>query len=159
MQIDYDTIYNFDLTGKVKFGDLPEAVVIQLFKDGRVASKFIEHHIPEWFPELEFVDQKGYDHVDKATGERKWDLKGFTKGGACYAPSTMLGAGRKIVIEEVHAHAKQIDYIFSDVTEFPKVRIQFRRGVDMVTEFPTSKVSGSKEGKAKLFNGKKVVNG
>lgn len=157
MNIDYDTIYCFDLSGKVSFGDLPQEAVYALFQDGRVASKFLEHHIPVWFPELVFVDQKGHDHVDRATGLRKWDLKGFTAGGASYVPSTMLGAGRKINIEEAHAHAKTIDYIFSDVTDFPRVRIQFKVGKELVEEFPKCKIT--KPNKNKLFNGSKIVNG
>ena len=139
MSIEYDKIYTFDLTGKVSFGDLPEQLLFTLFTDGRVASKFLENHMPIWFPELVFTDSKGYDHIHRET-LRKFDLKGFTPRGACYAPSEMLGKGRKIVLETVHEHAKEIDYIFSDITEFPKVRIIFRRGTDMVNLFPSTKI-------------------
>jgi hypothetical protein len=104
-----------------------------------VASKFLEHTIPTWFPDLEFVDAKGYDHVSKTTG-RKFDLKGFTKGGASYAPSTMLGAGRKIDTVVLHEHAESIDYIISDVTEFPKVRVVFKQGTDLVRDYPSGKI-------------------
>ena len=156
MKVQYNTIYNFDLTGKVRFGDLPESLIHQLFQDGRVASKFLEHHIPIWFPELKFVDQKGYDHVDVETGLKKWDLKGFTKGGASFVPSSMLGAGRKIDIAEAQDHANTIDYIFSDVTEFPKIRIQFKHGVDLVAEFPKCKINRKQQ--SQLFNGVNIVN-
>jgi hypothetical protein len=156
MKIDYGTIYCFDLTDKVQFGDMPEEQLYKLFQDGRVASKFLEHYVPIWFPDLEFVDQKGYDHVDKATREKKWDLKGFTKGGASFVPSSMLGAGRKINLQEAQAHARTIDYIFSDVTEFPKVRIQFRHGSQLVNEFPNCAIK--KADKNKLFNGQKIIN-
>lgn len=148
MKVQLNKTYTFDLTGKVQFGDMPEAAVYELFKDGRVASKFLEHTIPTWFEDLEFVDGVGYDHVSKSNG-RKYDLKGFTKGGACYAPSNMLGAGRKIVESEVHAHAQEIDYIFSDITDFPRVRIIFKTGTDMVEQWPSTKVPA--KDKAKLF--------
>ena len=139
MKIQYDTTYEFNFAGKVQFGDLPEEMLYELFQDGRVASKFLEHTIPTWFEDLTFVDAKGYDHVDK--NGRQYDLKGFTKGGASYAPSTMLGAGRKIQLDELHAHAREIDYILSDVTEFPRVRIVFKRGTDLVESYPSGKIN------------------
>lgn len=135
----YDKTFEFDLEGKVSFGDLPLELIHELFKDGRVASKFLENHLPIWFPELEFRDARGYDHVRIADG-RRFDLKGFTARGACYAPSEMLGKGRNIVESAVHAHAQEIDYIFSDITEFPRVRIVFKRGTEMVQQFPSTKI-------------------
>ena len=139
--VDYDKTYEFDLTGKVQFGDLPVELLNKLFTDGRVASKFMEHHLPIWFPELDFVDAKGYDHVH--TDGRRFDLKGFTPKGACYAPSEMLGKGRTIREADVHAHAQDIDYVFSDITEFPKVRVVFKRGTDLVREYPNTKIKKS----------------
>ncbi len=146
--LEYNKVYEFDLAGRVQFGDLPQALIYELFTDGRVASKFLEHHLPVWFPELEFVDAKGYDHV-RTTDGRRFDLKGFTPRGACYAPSEMLGKGRKITESVVHAHAQEIDYVFSDITEFPKVRIVAKRGTDMVTQFPTTKIKYTQ--RAQLF--------
>jgi hypothetical protein len=146
--ITYDQTYVFDLTGKVQFGDLPTELIHKLFTDGRVASKFLENHLPIWFPELDFVDANGHDHVRRADG-RKYDLKGFTPRGACYAPSEMLGKGRKITLERVHEHAREIDYVFSDITEFPQVRIVFKRGTDMIRDFPSTKIK--KTERAKLF--------
>jgi len=140
MKFQYDTVYEFNFAGKVQFGDMPTQQLNELFQDGRVASKFLEHTIPTWFEDLTFVDAKGYDHVSK-TNERKFDLKGFTKGGASYAPSTMLGAGRKINVQELHAHAREIDYILSDVTEFPRVRVVFKRGTDLVESYPSGKIN------------------
>lgn len=138
-QIRYDHTYEFDLTGKVQFGDLSIETVHALFQDGRVASKFLENILPVWFDDLEYVDQDGYDHVQTSTG-RQLDLKGFTRGGASYAPSNMLGAGRKIDREKLHEHALKIDYILSDITEFPRVRIVFKRGTDLVEHYPTGKI-------------------
>lgn len=137
-------VYKFDLTGKVQFGDMPLEQVYALFRDGRVASKFLEHTLPTWFPDLEFVDQDGYDHVSKTTG-RRYDLKGFTKGGARYAPSNMLGAGRKIDEKVLHEHAGTIDYVFSDITEFPRVRIVFKAGTDLVRDYPKGKIPVAKK--------------
>lgn len=157
MKIDYDTIYCFDFSGQVLFGDLPSGIVHTLFQDGRVASKFLEHYIPIWFPELKFIDAKGYDHVDVATGSKKWDLKGFTKkSGARYMPSNMIGGGRKKDEGKLHAHAHTIDYIFSDITEFPRVRIQFKTGTEMVTRFPRGEIPFKQ--RDQLFDGTVIVN-
>jgi hypothetical protein len=156
MKIDYDTIYCFDFTDQVMFGKLPKNTVYELFHDGRVASKFLENYIPIWFPELRFVDATGYDHVDVETGTRKWDLKGFTKGGASYVPSNMIGAGRSINLQEAHDHANTIDYIFSDIIDFPCVRIQFKSGQELVKEFPKGKIDVKY--RDRLFNGSKIEN-
>ena len=149
MDYTLNTVYEFNLEGQVQFGAMPMEQLHKLFQDGRVASKFLEHTIPTWFPDLVFVDQDGYDHVSKSTG-RKFDLKGFTKGGASYAPSNMLGAGRKINEEKLHEHAETIDYILSDITEFPKVRIVFKAGSDLVKTYPNGKIPV--KAKSVLFN-------
>jgi hypothetical protein len=149
MKITYNQVFEFDFTGRVMFGNLSEHTLNKLFNDGRVASKFLEHHIPIWFPELQFQDGIGYDHRQISNG-RKFDLKGFTMGGACYAPSNMLGKGRKIMVEQVHEHARHIDYIFSDITEFPKVRIIFKHGMDLITQFPSTRIK--KNQREQLFS-------
>lgn len=138
-KIEFDKIYEFDFSGRVQFGDLPEEEVYKLYRDGRVASKFLEHTVPLWFPEVKFVDKRGYDHVDKK--EVKYDLKGFTtKSGARYAPSKMIGGNRKIDFDALHKHAKTINYIFSDITEFPRVRIIFKTGEQVIKEFPCGEI-------------------
>jgi len=137
----YDKVFEFDFTGQVQVGPLSEAALHKLFKDGRIASHFLEQCIPLWFSDLTFVDKKGYDHED-STGH-KYDLKGFTVRGASYVPSKMLGAGRKINLVEVENHAKYISYIFSDITNFPKVRIVFKTGKVMLKNFPSGKVKSN----------------
>ena len=37
MKIQFNKLYEFDLAGKVKFGDMPEEAIYELYKDGRVA--------------------------------------------------------------------------------------------------------------------------
>ena len=140
-----DVIYNKTFTFEVNasFGDLPKSVINEMFKDGRVASKFLENHLPVWFDDLDFVDAHGYDHVRKSNG-RKLDAKCFTKGGLTYAPSNMLGGGRKIVNEVAHEHAHEIDYIACDIVDFPTVRIRFVKGSDLVEQYPNCKIPKSK---------------
>ena len=38
--IEYDTVYTYDLTGKVRFWDLEEEDLYELFRDGRTSSRF-----------------------------------------------------------------------------------------------------------------------
>jgi hypothetical protein len=40
----------------------------------------------------------------------------------------------------LHEHAESIDYIISDVTEFPKVRVVFKQGTDLVRDYPSGKI-------------------
>jgi len=140
-KVEYNKTFTFEVDAS--FGLLSKEVINEMFKDGRVASKFLENHIPVWFPELEFVDAHGYDHVNKETG-RKLDAKCFTKGGLTYAPSNMLGGGRKIINEVAHEHAHEIDYIACDIVDFPSVRIRFVNGSDLVEQFPNCKIPKSK---------------
>jgi hypothetical protein len=142
MNFKFDKVYVFKCDAK--FLPLSDSVVCELFKDGRVASKFLEHSIPLWFTNLEFVDATGYDHINKKTGT-KYDLKGFTENGANYAPSNMIGASRKINLAEMHSHAKTINYIFSDITEFPIVRIVFKKGTDIIKKYPNGKIPKSEK--------------
>jgi hypothetical protein len=135
--VTYDKTFTFKVTAS--FGGLSESLINKMFTDGRVASKFLEEHIPLWFPDLEFKDGRGYDHLHKIN-LRKFDQKCFTENGLIYAPSNMLGAGRKIVSEVAHQHANEIDYIACDIIDFPVIRIRFVKGADLVKKYPTFKI-------------------
>lgn len=139
-QIEYNHTYEFEVNAS--FGSLPNETINEMFKDGRVASKFLENHLPLWFDDLEFVDAPGYDHVRKSN-KRKLDAKCFTKGGLTYAPSNMLGGGRKIVNEVAHQHANEIDYIACDIIDFPRIKVRFVTGSDLVAKYPTCKIKPS----------------
>jgi hypothetical protein len=90
--IEINKVYNFECDAT--FGTLTQERVNKLFTDGRRASGFLELQLEEWFPELTFVDGKGYDHID--ANQVKYDAKCFTRGGAKFCPSVMLGAGRSV---------------------------------------------------------------
>lgn len=137
MKIKYNQ--NYDFTVNAAFGDLPNSVIVEILKDGRLASHFLERQLEVWFPELTFVNAKGYDHTCK-NSDVLYDQKCFTKGGLTFAPSKMLGAGRKIDLNEAHSHANTIDYIACDIVDFPKVRVRFVKGSDLVKNYPSCKV-------------------
>lgn len=131
--IEYGKVFEY-VIDELSFGSLPRDVVVQLFKDGRVASHFLERQLEVWFPALTFVNAKGYDHVDKEGN--LYDQKCFTKGGLGFAPSHMGGKGRVFVQEEAHEHAKDVTYICCDINDFPRVRVVFKRGSDLIVEYP-----------------------
>lgn len=134
MQIEFDKIYTYDLTGTVSFGDLPLETIVEILTDGRIASHFLERQLERWFPELTFVNAKGYDHLD-AQGA-KYDQKCFTKGGLRFMPSSMIGAGRKLDEAVARDHAKEINYICCDIVSFPVVKVVFKTGIDLVEQYP-----------------------
>jgi hypothetical protein len=117
--IEINRVYNFECSAT--FGTLSQERVNKLFTDGRRASGFLELQLEEWFPELTFVDGKGYDHVDP--NGVKYDAKCFTRGGAKFCPSVMLGAGRFIdekkllvsVIIPVYNYGNQFEKTLSSV--------------------------------------------
>lgn len=135
IMIKLNEVYDFECLAS--FGTLSQKCVYELFTDGRRASGFLEQQIVEWFPELTFEDGKGYDHVD-AKG-KLYDAKCFTKRGAKFCPSVMLGAGRKVDEQKLWEHANDMIYIFCDVVDFPKVRIIFKHGSDL-TQYPKGSI-------------------
>ena len=131
--------HNYYFTFPATFGDLPNEKIEEILKDGRLASHFLERQLEIDFPELTFVNAKGYDHIRKDS-TTLYDQKCFTKGGLGFAPSRMVGAGRKIDFNEAHAHANTIDYIACDIVDFPKVCVRFVKGSDLVEKYPSCRV-------------------
>ena len=134
--IELNKTYTFECPAS--FGTLSQERVDKLFTDGRRASGFLELQLEEWFEGLVFEDGKGYDHRYKYMKEL-FDAKCFTKGGAKFCPSVMLGAGRSVDEEKLWEHATDMIYIFCDVVEFPEVRVIFKRGSDL-TQYPKGSI-------------------
>ena len=130
-QIELNKTYTYECDAT--FGTLSQEKVNKLFTDGRRASGFLEIQLEEWFPNLTFVDGKGYDHVD--TDGLKYDAKCFTRGGSKFCSSKYLGVGRSLNVEAHEAHAENIIYIFTDVVEFPKVQVRFVKGSDLIQTY------------------------
>lgn len=152
MKIEFNKTYPFDIpTDTFSWCDLTKEELIELFQDGRVASWFFERQIPKWFPELTYINTKGYDHVDEQGN--KYDAKGFTKNGCGFMPSKMKGVGRTFDAKSAHAHADEISYIIHDIREFPSVNLIFKKGSDLTKEFPNCKISNNTKDVHKLFNG------
>jgi hypothetical protein len=150
--MEYNKLYTFDLTGKVSFCDLTEEQLYIAYRDARVSSHLIEYQLTHWFPNLERVDQTGFDLIDHSAEKRKIDQKSFTKHGCNFAPSNMIGKGRSVEIWEATSHAKSIDYVITDVVEFPIVRLKFFKGYDLIERYPNLKIPKSNKARRELFD-------
>ena len=132
------------------FGTLSQERLVNIGRDGRVASHLLEPQLEDWFPELTHVAGcKGYDHYDQ-TGQL-YDAKNFTKNGLKFMPSNQIGSGRKFCFETTKEHASDLIYICCDIVEFPEIRVVFKDGKDLLEEYPNGMVSkGQRED---LFSG------
>jgi hypothetical protein len=136
--IEFDKTYSF-MIDNIKFGSLSNEKIIDIFKDGRVASHFLEKMLEEWFPELVFVDGNGYDHINKKS-KVKYDQKCFTKGGCGFAKSILVGGGRTFNLAEATKHSAEMNYIICDIVDFPKVKVVFAKGKDLLTRYPKCRI-------------------
>lgn len=134
----------------VAFGDLTKEEAIDICKDGRLASHFLERQLTKWFPELTHVTGcKDHDHIDSRG--TKYDAKNFTRStGLYFGPSNMIGKGREFIQSVAHEKASRLVYIFCDIVDFPKVRVLFRKGNDLVAEYPKCRIPLGK--RAVLFD-------
>jgi len=139
MEIEFNKVFQFDLTNMFTFGDLSNDQLIEVYKDGRQSAPLLERQLVYWFPKLKYVNQKGYDHIDE-NGNR-YDHKSFTDFGLKFAPSAMIGAGRKINIDTAKKHSMKTNYICCDITNFPKVRVVFITGCELMRRFPIKSVT------------------
>ncbi len=140
MKIQLNKTYEFDLVDKMSFGDIKIERLYEFFKDGRNASFMLEEQLIHWFPELIRIEgNKDHDHIGK--NGVKYDAKNFTKGGLNFMPSNQIGAGRKFDSVIAYEKANKLVYICCDIIDFPKVRVIFKEGKDLVKQFPNCKVS------------------
>ena len=152
-EINYDTVYTYDLTGKVRFWDLKEEEdLYELFRDGRTSSRFLERQIPKMFAQFEYVDGFGHDWLKEIIN--MVEGKCYTKGGCNFAPSKMVGSSRKVKPDEVQKHIEEnnLDYILMDIREFPVIRMRFVKGSKLIKDHPNCKIGNSKKMSKKYFN-------
>ena len=77
----------------------------------------------------------------------KYEMKGFTRNGCKFVPSSMLGKGRHIDInllaEGIRDH--KLTYIIIDISEFPFIRVKFIDGNKLLKEYPTGEIRVNKK--------------
>jgi len=135
MKIQMNKTYNFEIKN-ASFGDIPQSRMNELYTDGRLAAFALEEQLVYWFPELTRIEgNKDHDHVD--VQGRKYDAKNFTKHGLKFMPSNQLGEGRVFNAEIAHAKAEQLRYILCDILDFPRVRVKFMEGTDLIQQYPS----------------------
>ena len=144
--IEFDKVYDFDLTGTLSFGTLPVNKVISAYKDGRAASHLLEPQLTVWFPNLKHVKGcKGYDHINRLDENIQYDAKNLTQAGGCkFMPSGMIGTGRKFDQEQFLFKTENMNYIICDIVDFPKVRVIFKKGKELAKKYPKGNITLSK---------------
>ena len=141
-KIELDKVYEFKIKN-YSFGDLSTTEMNEIYKDGRVASHLLEPQLVCWFPELTHVKGcKDHDHIDK--GGQKYDAKNFTKRGMQFRPSNQIGTGRTFDYDAMVEKADGMIYSACDIVDFPHVQGVFKKGMDLVGEYPDGKVPKGK---------------
>ena len=139
-KIENEIEYNKTITHNIDidncFGNLPKSDCIELFKDGRVFSHFIERWLAINYPLNHIKGCKKYDHTDVSDENIKYDQKTFTSGGCKFMPSNMIGEGRKFNKELFEEKAKKLIYIIVSNIDFPEIKIKFVRGIDLIIDYP-----------------------
>jgi hypothetical protein len=132
----HDYTFNHMITN-FSFGNLPEPIVIDILKDGRAFSHFIEPWLAINYPLIHIKGCKKYDHTDINNENVKYDQKTFTKGGCKFMPSNMIGEGRTFNKEIFEEKAKKLIYIIVSNVNFPEIKIKFVKGIELIVQYPT----------------------
>jgi hypothetical protein len=118
------------------FGGLSPETIVDLFKDGRIFSHFIEKWLAANYPLIHIAGCKDHDFVDAGDTNIHYDQKTFTKGGCRYCESSMIGIGRKFDLEKFQEKAKNMIYIIVSNIDFPHIRVKIVRGSDLMLKYP-----------------------
>ena len=145
------TIYKFDLTGTVQFGDVPTEPLYDLFKDGRICSALLSGHLERRFNDLTYVDEKGYDYIHIHLN--KIEKKQITNNGLKFAPSSMIGVGRKVDYSQVvkHIYDNDLTYLIADIISFPEVTVMFIKGSELLDKCSNKSCTFTKIKAQELF--------
>ena len=127
--------------GKVSFGDLSEEEINKAYKDGRAFAPLIERWLPKHYLLIHVPGCKGHDFVDKIYQGTKYDEKTFTAGGCIFAPSSMIGKGRKVNIPELQLKASKLIYCIVSNVDFPNIKVKFVRGSVLLRKYPKGNIT------------------
>ena len=137
MKYELNKTYEFEMKN-ISFDNVPSISLIELFKDGRHASHILELWIVNNFENISKHNTKDHDFIDD--DGNLMEGKNFTKNGAKFMPSRMLGVGRKYIKEEAHEVADSNIYVITDITSMPKIRMKFILGSKLNKMYPNSKI-------------------
>ena len=115
------------------FPGLTEKEVTELYRDGRVASKFLEVYFARLF-KWELVDAKNYDFLTPSY--QKVEFKTLTKRGCNFLPSRMKGSSRKVDSAEAEKVIIENLYLICDIRLFPVIRYKLYEGKELLRKYP-----------------------
>mgnify|MGYP000604137351 CR=1 FL=1 len=147
--IKHNTTYTH-IIENFSFDNVPQSGIIDIFKDGRAFSHFIEPWLAINYPLIHITGCKKYDHTDINDENIKYDQKTFTKKGGCnFMPSNMIGEGRKFnkeIFEEITELFSQFDENHNSTTKSGKSRARKAIGEvkKLVTDYRKASVEESK---------------
>ena len=133
MKYELDKTYEFEMKN-ISFDNVPSNSLIELFKDGRHASHILELWIVNNFDNISKYNTKDHDFIDDENNFM--EAKNFTKNGAKFMPSRMLGVGRKYIEEEAHKVINSNIYVITDINDMPDIHIRFVKGSELLKEYP-----------------------
>ena len=137
--IQLNTTFTHTLSN-IGFDYLPQDVVNNIMKDGRVFSHLIEKWISLEYP-LEHIEGcQAYDFIDGNFPETKYDEKTFTKKGCSFCPSNMLGQGRKFDKDIFEEKTKKLVFCIVSNIDFPNIKIRFVKGSELLLKYPIGKI-------------------
>jgi len=120
-------------------GILNEEESMEIFKDGRVNSHYLERIIAK-IHGLEWIGgNKNYDMYDNKNN-KKIDAKGWKEGSCNFMLSSILGSGRRFNFEKFLQHANELLYVICDISQLPKIRYKFIDGKILSERYPKGKI-------------------
>jgi hypothetical protein len=124
----------------IRFGNLSQSTIYEIFKDGRAFSHLIEPWLEENLPLNHVKGCKQYDFTDMNDEEIKYDAKTFTRRGCYFVPSNMIGEGRTFNKKIFDEKAKNLIYIIVSNVHFPEIKIKFVKGSELIKQYPKGKI-------------------
>ena len=152
MQLELYTRYTFNFTNDVQFGDIPLDILYDIFKDGRITSELLSHTFVRRFDGLTYVDKQGYDFLHDVFG--MIEQKQVTKSGLKFAPSRMIGVGRKVTYDDVVDHIvdNDLQFLLADITSFPIVTSMLIPGLTLLDNCSNKTCSFTYNNAVRIFN-------
>jgi len=125
--MDMGRSYKIDLTGKVMLGNVPEMLLYDRLRDGRIIGLLVEDIIANEFAGLTRTSSNGSAHDLIKTDCRipmRLQCKSFKGSHVDVSPSYMKGKGRKFETHLFVDYFSKIDgWIFIDVSSFPVITV------------------------------------
>jgi hypothetical protein len=134
-KIEEEKVFTFTITN-FNFDGLSYKSCIEIYKDGRPFSYFIEPWLVLKFPFLKHIKGcKPHDHVNVYNEDITYDQKTFTKLGCKFMPSNMIGQGRTFNEEVFNEKASKLIYIIVSNVYFPQIKVKFIKGIDLIKTY------------------------